>query len=359
MALKKKPAPQGKSPVPKKPGLKRYSQGELIFREGESANALYIIKEGQIRLFRPKGKGFIEIAILRKGEVIGEMAYFDTANKRRSCSASALTALQIIEIPFDSLDKALKGLNPWFKTIVITLADRLRKTNNQLKELESNSVGYASKGKAAQYTFFTNTDIVKGLSLLFTTFKTFGNFNKGEYKLNKSTLKVQMNEMNSYPEIKLEELLRVLKELKYVEEKKAENGEAILLAYKMSQIHEAVVFFNKERRTEDSKKLKIPEKTETLLIAVLLQLKTAAINAKGKAEVNISKILDKFKEKKVPVFVEDFTPAVEQGFAEEIYFDNSSQMISVINVKYLESSMPAIQMRNYFDKVNREKADQS
>ena len=78
-----------------------------------------------------------------------------------------------------------------------------------------------------------------------------------------------------------------------------------------------------------------------------------------KSERTISKPLDKFKEKKVPVFVEDFTPAVEQGFAEEIYFDNSSQMISIINVKYLESSMPAIQMRNYFDKVNREKADQS
>ena len=91
----------------------------------------------------------------------------------------------------------------------------------------------------------------------------------------------------------------------------------------------------------------------------MAQLKTVAINAKGKAEVNLSKILDKFKQKKIPVFVEDFTPAVEQGFAEEIYFDNSSQMISIINVKYLESAMPAIQMRNFFDKVNREKADNS
>ena len=287
------------------------------------------------------------------------MAYFDTANKRRSCSASALTTLQIIEIPFDSLDKALKGLNPWFKTIVITLADRLRKTNNQLKELESNSVGYAGKGKSAQYTFFTNTDIVKGLSLIFTTFKTFGNFNKGEYKLNKTTLKVQMNEMNSYPEIKMEELIRVLKELKYIEEKKTESGEAILLAYRMTQIHEAVVFFNKERRTEDSKKLKIPENTEKLLMAIIKQLKTAAVNANGKAEVNLTKILDNFKEKKIHIYVEDFTPAVEQGFAEEIYFDNGSQMISVINVKYLESTMPAIEMRNYFNKVNREKAEKT
>ena len=168
-----------------------------------------------------------------------------------------------------------------------------------------------------------------------------------------------MNEMNSYPEIKLEELIRVLKDLKYIEEKPGQAGEPILLAYKMSKIHEAVVFFNKERRTEDSKKMKIPEKTEKLLTAVILQLKNAAINANGKAEVNITKILDKFKENKIPVFVEDFSPAVEQGFAEEIYFDNSSQMVSVINLKYLESVMPAIQMRNYFDKVNREKADQS
>ena len=40
--------------------------------------------------FRPKGKGFVEIAVLRKGEVIGEMAYFDEKQSLRSCSASAL-----------------------------------------------------------------------------------------------------------------------------------------------------------------------------------------------------------------------------------------------------------------------------
>ena len=97
----KKPAPKSKATVSKKPGMKKLRQGELLFREGDHAKCLYIIKEGQIRLFRPKGKGFVEIAILRKGEVIGEMAYFDTQSNRRSCSASALSSLQIIEIPFD------------------------------------------------------------------------------------------------------------------------------------------------------------------------------------------------------------------------------------------------------------------
>ena len=33
----------------------------------------------------------------------------------------------------------MSGLNPWFKTIINTLANRLRSTNARVKELESNS----------------------------------------------------------------------------------------------------------------------------------------------------------------------------------------------------------------------------
>ncbi len=357
MALKK-PAPKSKATVSKKPGMKKLRQGELLFREGDHAKCLYIIKEGQIRLFRPKGKGFVEIAILRKGEVIGEMAYFDTQSNRRSCSASALSSLQIIEIPFDSLDKALKGLNPWFKTIVITLADRLRKTNNQLKEMESNSVGYAGKGKVAKYTFFSNTDIVKGLGLLFTTFKTFANFVRGDYKLKKSSLQYQMTEIHAYPEIKLEELIRVLAGLKYLELKKEENGDDLIIAYKMTEIHEAVVFFNKQRRVDDQKKLKIPEKTAKFLTKVLKQLDTATVDSKGKAKANLSIILEGFKNQKVPIHIDDFTAAVDAGFAEEIMFEKGSEMFSVINVPYLETLLPSVMLRNAFEKVNREKADE-
>ena len=60
-----------------KSGLKTYRPGEIIFREKEFSESLYIIQKGQVRLFTAKGKGFVEIGILRSGEVIGEMAYFD------------------------------------------------------------------------------------------------------------------------------------------------------------------------------------------------------------------------------------------------------------------------------------------
>jgi CRP-like cAMP-binding protein len=60
-----------------KSGLRRMKPSEVLFNDGEKANSLYIIQKGQLRLYKPKGKGFVEIAVLRAGEVIGEMAYFD------------------------------------------------------------------------------------------------------------------------------------------------------------------------------------------------------------------------------------------------------------------------------------------
>ena len=88
----------------KKSGLRTYRAGEQMFAENENAESLFIIQKGQIRLYRPKGKGYIDLAVLRAGEVIGEMAYFDEDSSRRSCSAEAIVPTEVIEISFDAFD---------------------------------------------------------------------------------------------------------------------------------------------------------------------------------------------------------------------------------------------------------------
>src|SRR5690606_25733337 len=123
----------------KKSGIRSFKPSEVLFHENDIAQSLFIIQTGQIRLYRPKGRGFVELAILRAGEVIGEMAYFDEKSRRRSCSAQAIVTTEVIEISFPGFEKTMAGLNPWFKTIITTLADRLRKTNERVKSLETNS----------------------------------------------------------------------------------------------------------------------------------------------------------------------------------------------------------------------------
>ena len=167
----------------KKSGVKVFKPGDVLFNENDPANSLFIIQSGQIRLFRPKGRGYVDIAILRSGEVIGEMAYFDEKSRRRSCSASAIVTTEAVEISFTVLAKALEKLNPWFKTIVVTLANRLRKTNEKVKELESNSVGFGAGGKVSDYVFFHTTDVMRILSTFYLVIKIVPIMSKRIYLL--------------------------------------------------------------------------------------------------------------------------------------------------------------------------------
>ena len=51
----------------KKSGIKSYAPGDVLFHNGDSANSLFIIQKGQVRLYLPKGRGFVDLAILRAG----------------------------------------------------------------------------------------------------------------------------------------------------------------------------------------------------------------------------------------------------------------------------------------------------
>ena len=181
-----------------KSGMKTFKAAEILFREGDLASSLYIIQKGQIRLFLPKGRGFVEIGILRAGEVIGEMAFFDETAKRRSCSAEAIVQTDVIEISFEAFAKTMQNLNPWFKTIINTLADRLRKANDKIKSLESNSVSFGKDGKVSDYKFFHNVDIVRFLSMLVLVVESHGIDASGVRVLDISKLKFFLVEMFNF-----------------------------------------------------------------------------------------------------------------------------------------------------------------
>ena len=207
-------------------GLRRMKPGEILFNDGEKANSLFIIQKGQLRLFKPKGKGFIEIAVLRAGEVIGEMAYFDDdGGGKRSCSASAMVSSEVIEISFTAFSKTMSGLNPWFKTIINTLANRLRATNSRVKELESNSatVSYGS-GKHSGYEFLKANEVIKILGTLFLVYKSHGEKHAEGLAIHRKTLDLYSYEIYGVIEAKMDEMLIILDELGIVKTVNDKDG---------------------------------------------------------------------------------------------------------------------------------------
>lgn len=337
----------------KKSGIKRFTPSEVIFNDGDSANSLYIIQSGQIRLYKPKGKGFIEIAILRTGEVIGEMAYFDRkGGSKRSCSAAAIMPTEVVEISFNAFEKTMEALNPWFKTIINTLADRLRKTNEKVKALESNSAGH---GDGAEYKFFNNTDVVKMLSLFYLIFKTHGHIEDGKSDIHMSKLKFYMLDIFNIQEVKYEEFIQMLKNEHFIELAEDEDGlPKLVKVASVDRFRSLLVFFNTQRITVDEKKLLISDNCEKFLKSILDQFILGKVTT-PKHAANITEILDNFKERSLPITDEDLNDAITAGFCEDIIIGDGGKLTSVVDYEKLKKSYPAIKMMNAINRVNKGK----
>lgn len=340
----------------KKSGLKTFKPGEILFNEGDVAESLFIIQRGQIRLYRPKGRGFVEIGVLRAGEVIGEMAYFDEKARRRSCSAAAMVTTEMVEISFTAFEKTLQGLNPWFKTIINTLADRLRKTNERVKELESNSIGYGAGGKVADYKFFQNVDIIRILSLIYMAFKTHGEEKDGVMTMHMNVLKFYTGDVFNIQDVKFEEFFLLLKDEGYLELGPDDDGAMKLIQIaNLERIKFVMGFLNTQRRTDDAKKLKISYKCESFLKKILDQLTLKGETGTG-IECDISVILSDFEKKGTPMSEEDLRDAIQHKFCDDLVVGEANRITSTVNYDLLKKMFPAIKLMNAIERANEAKA---
>jgi CRP/FNR family cyclic AMP-dependent transcriptional regulator len=345
-----------------KSGLRRLKPGEVLFNDGEKANSLYIIQNGQIRLFKPKGKGFVEIAVLRAGEVIGEMAYFDDdGGGKRSCSASAMVSCDVIEISFTAFSKTMSGLNPWFKTIINTLANRLRGANARIKELESNSasVNYGT-GKHNGYEFYKTADVIKILGMLFLVYKSHGEKHEQGAALHKKTLDLYSHEIFGIIESKMGEMVIILESLGLMSVENDKDGlPKILVLRELDRIRSLFIFYNTEKHLTEDKKLKISKKCQTFLENIWKVLQSQPNTDSAMTLVPISDLLNYWKEKKMFITIDNLDDARDHGIIGEaiIAGDGNGQSLSVeVNYLKLKKLLPNIQFMNRVLESNQQKS---
>lgn len=345
------------APAKKKSGIRSFSPGEVLFKENDPAQSLYIIQKGQIRLYRPKGRGFVDLAILRSGEVIGEMAYFDQKASRRSCSAEAMVTTEVIEISFKAFEKTMAGLNPWFKTIINTLADRLRKTNEKVKQLESNSIGFSKGGKVGDYVFFHTIDSIRILSLLYLNFASTGEVVGDGTQLLMTKLNFYMDELFNIPEVKIAEFFKILEEQGFIKIVLDEKERPKYMQTKnFENFRSMMAFLNSQRQLEDDKQLKISDKCLIFLKGITDQLDAKGAE-KEEENVDISAVLSKFKEQKIPVSDEDLVDAVQAGLCGDIIVGGENRLTCIVKYLQVKKLYPAIKLSNAIKKVNASKSN--
>ena len=105
---------------------RRVKAGGVIFREGEQADELFVIKSGYVRI----QIGNRTIADLTVDNIFGEMALIDS--EPRSATAVAITDVELV--PISEKQFLFPSRTPYFALKVMrVLAQRLRMTNKSLE----------------------------------------------------------------------------------------------------------------------------------------------------------------------------------------------------------------------------------
>jgi len=74
----------------------KLSKGEYVFREGETANYAYMLKEGSVSIVKSSVDGPVELTEAKQGMIFGEMALID--GNPRSAGALALSDVVLTEV---------------------------------------------------------------------------------------------------------------------------------------------------------------------------------------------------------------------------------------------------------------------
>jgi NTE family protein len=82
---------------------KLHTLGDLIYRQGDDADALFVINIGSVEILQ--GDKETVFATIGSGQTFGELAFFE--HGKRPASASVRERTELLRIPYEGLSKVL------------------------------------------------------------------------------------------------------------------------------------------------------------------------------------------------------------------------------------------------------------
>lgn len=109
--------------------VKMINQGDILIREGERADYVYLLQKGRLTAFQLIGGKEETLGDIIPGEFVGEMAYIN--QDMRSATVVAREDSELVEIPIQFADQIFFQKPSWAKALMKTLSKRLKKSNEK------------------------------------------------------------------------------------------------------------------------------------------------------------------------------------------------------------------------------------
>lgn len=115
-------------------GLGRwFRDGDIIIREGECGDCMYVIQKGQVEVVRQEGQDDVRLAVLAETDFFGESALLE--RERRSATVRALGDVRVLAVDRKTLMRRLSEDPSLAYRILHTLSGRVRKLDQRLTQM--------------------------------------------------------------------------------------------------------------------------------------------------------------------------------------------------------------------------------
>lgn len=104
----------------------------VIFREGDDASELLLIKSGEVLCLKSAKDRLIPVFLAKGQDIVGESAMLDGAPY--TYSAIALTNVEVIKVPNTDFRQAFDAAPQWLVDLTITMVSRFQQTAGLVAE---------------------------------------------------------------------------------------------------------------------------------------------------------------------------------------------------------------------------------
>ena len=126
-----------------------FPRGVRVFHEGDSSDACYIVREGDLRVTREHSDGrAIALASLGPGDFFGELAMLD--GEARSASVETLADSELLALPASDMRRVIADHGEIAAKLITALTRRIRATNERVARQSFQTVPSRVAGVLAQ-----------------------------------------------------------------------------------------------------------------------------------------------------------------------------------------------------------------
>ena len=110
-----------------------YQDGALIFEDGSHGDWVYVVEEGEVEISKQIGERKVVIAVMKPGELFGELSYIGKMPRTANAVAVGPTVVGVLDR--DYLDQEFNKMPANFQFMLIKMALSLKISTERILAL--------------------------------------------------------------------------------------------------------------------------------------------------------------------------------------------------------------------------------